>query len=85
MSQNSLYWGSLYQGLSINDKTCKMSPLEKSRLNHHEMLEITVCTYEKNITYFLPDLDKNQIRRIFLSKNLKLPPKINGTQKSTYT
>ena len=63
-----------------------MSPLEKSRLNHHEMLEMTVCTYstKKNITYFLHDIDKNQIRFIFLSKNLKLPPKINGAQKSSH-
>ena len=66
MSQNSLYQGLLYQGLTVNDKTYKMSPLEKSRLTHHEMLEIAVCTYEKNITYyFLHDLDKNQIRLIF--------------------
>ena len=44
-----------------------MSPLEKSRLNHHEMLEMTVCTYstKKNITYFPHDVDKNQIRLIF--------------------
>ena len=33
--------------ITNNDKTCKMSPLEKSRLTHHEMLEIQVFIRKK--------------------------------------
>ena len=63
-----------------------MSPLEKSRLTHHEMLEIAVCTYKKNITYyFLHDLDKNQIRLIFCILKSEISSQKNGsTQKSTH-
>ena len=62
-----------------------MSPLEKSRLTHHEMLEMTVCTYQKNITYFLHDLDKNHIRLIFCILKSEISSQKNGsTQKSTH-